>query len=49
MLADHGDLVDAHLLPAMERLLDAADRGPDEVREALNHLVSVHTDTLPRP
>jgi hypothetical protein len=46
---DHGELVDAHLLPAMERLLDVAYGSADQICEALNHLAKVHADTLPRP
>jgi hypothetical protein len=46
--ADHSELVDAHLLPAMERLLDVAYGSAEQICDALNHLAKVHADTLPR-
>jgi hypothetical protein len=44
--ADKADLIDAHLLPAIEELLDVSDGGPAELVAALNHVVRVHLDTL---
>ena len=46
--ADHGDLVDAHLLPAIERLLDVAYGSGDEIFAALNSLAKAYAETMPR-
>ena len=46
--SDYADLASAHLLSAMERLLDAASRGPEELCDALNQLVIAFADTVPR-
>lgn len=46
---DYADLVDAQLLPAIEALLDVSSGSADQVRDALNHLAAVYTDTLLRP
>ena len=46
--ADHGDLADAHLLSAIQRLLDVAYGGADEICEALNQVARAYADTLPR-
>lgn len=46
---DYAELVDAHLLPAIERLLDVSSGTADQVQDALNHLAKVYADTLLRP
>lgn len=45
---DHADLVDAHLLPAIERLLDVAYGSGDEILAALNGLAKAYAETIPR-
>jgi len=42
-------LVDAHLLPAIERLLDVAYGSGDEVLAELNRLAKAYGETIPRP
>jgi len=44
--ADYSDLIDAHLLPAITRLLDVAQGSALEVCDALNDVASVYADTL---
>lgn len=44
--ADYAELVDDHLLPAIEELLDVSSGAADKVRDALNHLATVYADTL---
>jgi hypothetical protein len=46
---DYAELVDAHLLPAIEALLDVSSGSADQVRDALNHLAAVYVDTFQRP
>jgi hypothetical protein len=45
---DYAELVDAHLLPAIEVLLDVSAGSADQVRDALNHLAAVYADILVR-
>ena len=44
---EQAELVEAHLRPAMEALLDVAHGTPAQVCEALDHLARVQADTLP--
>lgn len=46
---DYAALVDAHLLPAIEKLLDVSSGTAEQVQDALNDLVKVYADTLLRP
>jgi hypothetical protein len=46
--ADYGELLDAHLLPAIEKLLNASSGTADQLQEALNELARVYADTLYR-
>jgi len=41
-------LVDAHLLPAIERLLEVAYGSGDEILAALNGLAKAYAETIPR-
>jgi hypothetical protein len=45
---DRADLVDAHLHPAIERLLDVAYGTGDEILAALNGLAKAYAETIPR-
>jgi len=46
--ADYAELMDAHLLPAIEKLLNASSGTGDELKDALNELSRVYADTLHR-
>lgn len=46
--ADFADLLDAHLLPAIDRLLNASSSTADEFRAALNEVARVYADTMYR-
>lgn len=45
---DYAQLLDAHLLPAIEGLLNVSSGSPAEVNDALNALARVYADTLLR-
>jgi hypothetical protein len=46
--ADYAELVDAHVLPVIEELLNVSSGSADQVRDALNYLARVYADTLLR-
>jgi hypothetical protein len=46
--ADFAELVDAHLQPAIEKLLNASSDTAEPLLDALNELARVYTDTLKR-
>jgi len=46
--ADYAELIDAHLLPAIEKLLNASSGTADQLQDALNELASAYADTLYR-
>lgn len=46
--ADYTELVDAHLLPAIDKLLNASSGTADQLQDALNKLARVYADTLLR-
>lgn len=47
--SDYAELLDAHLLSAIERLLDVPLGDDQQLKEALNDLARVYADTLRRP
>lgn len=46
--SDYAELVDAHLLPAIEKLLDVSFGNANQLQDALNDLARVYADTLRR-
>jgi hypothetical protein len=44
--ADYAELVDGHVLPAIENLLKASSGTADQLQDALNELARVYADTL---
>lgn len=46
VFADHRELVDAHILPAMTRLLDASSGSADEKMGALNNFTRIYLETI---
>jgi hypothetical protein len=44
--ADYAELVDAHLVPAIESVLNASSGTADQLRDALNELARAYADTL---
>jgi hypothetical protein len=45
---DYAELVDSHLLPAINNVLNASSGNADQLRDALNELARAHADTLLR-
>ena len=44
--ADYAELVDAHVLPAIEKLLNTSSGTADQLQDALNSLARVYADLL---
>jgi hypothetical protein len=45
---DYAELLDAHLLPAIDGLLDVSSGSDQQLKEALNDLARAYADTLRR-